>query len=318
MTVAKAKHGLFLATLLFVLSQFVWPAYAYVRAVTELGTPVWWRSPCITMDIYLGSPPPTLTADQYWNASKLAARAWSHNDLACTGLSISVTKEPGVTADVGFDQKNVIVFRTDTWCAQSSSDELAPKQCYQANAMAVTTLFKNKTTGEIVDADMEINAVNFTWADLVAQPTLATGNTVDFQNTLTHELGHVIGLAHNCYTPNDGPAPLMDNTGNPEVACAGASAAVTEATMYPAVPTSDTDRRTLSPDDQKAACEIYPNTEASCVSFLGGGGCAVGGAKPTAPSRAWAVGLMSCLALAFAAVAFLRSRISRKRRPIAD
>jgi hypothetical protein len=302
MTAANARHGVFLATLFAVPSLLAGPAHAYVRATTTTGVPVWWLSPRVTMDIYLGAPPPNMTAEQYWNASQLAAQAWSHADIACTGLTITMTRNEAATADVGFDRKNVIVFRQDNWCQPATAQDPAPP-CYPANAMAVTTLVKNKITGEIVDADTEINAVHFAWADLVANPAEANGSTADFQNTLTHELGHVIGLAHNCYIPNDGPAPLVDNTGKPEIACGASNvpASVTDATMYPVVATSDTDRRTLSPDDEQAVCDIYPGQ----TVFLGGSGCAV--ASPAfASDRGWAIGL-ACF-LAMAALAYLRSR----------
>ena len=302
MTAVRARQGLFLATLLTVPSLVAWPAHAYVRAVPSTGVPLWWQSPSVTLDIYLGAPPPNMTADQYWNASQLAAQAWGHGSIACTGLTISMNRNAAATGDVGFDRKNVVVFRQDGWCQRPTPTDPAP--CYPANAMAVTTLFKKTTTGEIVDADMEINAAYFSWTDLVADPAQASATTADFQNTLTHELGHVIGLAHPCYSANDGPAPLMDNTGNPEVDCAssGVPASVTDATMYPVVPISDTDRRTLSPDDEQAACDIYP----SQTVFLAGAGCSVAG--PASSKRGWAVGLACLLALAFAALAYHRAR----------
>jgi hypothetical protein len=306
MTLAGARRGVFLATLVAIPSQLAGPAHAYVRATTTTGAPVWWRSPSVMMDIYLGAPPPNMTADEYWAASQLAAQAWSHGDIACTSLTISMTRNEAATADAVFDRKNIVVFRQDTWCQPADPTDPSPPPCYPANAMAVTTLFKNKATGEIVDADMEINAVNFAWADLVANPAEANGSTADFQNTLTHELGHVIGLAHNCYLPNDGPTPLADNTGNPEIDCRAANvpASLTDATMYPVVPTSDTERRTLSPDDAQAVCDIYPGQTA----FLGGSGCAVVGPAPVSPNRGWAIGLASFIAMAFAVMAYRRSR----------
>ena len=304
MTAARARRGLFLAMLLIVPSLVAWPAHAYVRAVTSTGVPLWWRSPFVTMDIYLGAPPPSMTADQYWNASLLAAQAWSHGSIACTSLTISMNRNAAAMGDVGFDRKNVLVFRQDSWCQRQTPTDPLPAPCYPANALAVTTLFKSTTTGEIVDADMEINAAYFSWTDLVADPTQASGTTADFQNTLTHELGHVIGLAHNCYIANDGPAPLMDNTGNPEIACGASDAPATmkDATMYPVVAVSDTDRRTLSPDDMQAVCDIYPGQTA----FFAGSGCSVAGSSSA--KRGWAVGLACFLALAFAAMLCRRAR----------
>jgi hypothetical protein len=258
------------------------------------------------MDIYLGTPPPTMTADQYWNASQLAAQAWSHDDVACTGLSISMTKHAESMADVGLDGKNVIVFRQDTWCTPSTSTDAGADEqtCYAANVMAVTTLFKKTKTGEIVDADMEINAVNYAWANLITDPTLADGFTADFQNTLTHELGHVIGLAHNCYISNDGPTPLTDNMGNIEVSCGSANvpATVTDATMYPVVSTDDTERRSLSPDDEQAVCDIYPSSQGVCGASSGSG-CTVASRVPTRSTRVWVMGLACCLAFGFATLA---------------
>ena len=311
MSAAKARLGVAMTAPFLILFQFATTAHAYVRAVTELGVPVWWRSPCVTMDIYLGAPPPSMTADQYWNASQLAAQAWSHADIACTGVSISMSKHVESTGEVGLDLKNVIAFRQDRACLQPATTDPAAQPCLPANVLAVTTLFKNKTTGEIFDADMEINAVNFAWADLVVDPTRANGATADFQNTLTHELGHVIGLTHNCYSANDGPAPIMDNAGNLEPVCgsAGVPSSVTDATMYPVVATSDTDRRTLSPDDQQAACDIYPGSQGTCGAGSGQG-CSVAGPTSGASDRAWAVGFGSCLGLVIAAIALRRSRSS--------
>jgi hypothetical protein len=131
--------------------------------------------------------------------------------------------------------------------------------------MAITSVFQNPNTGEIVDTDIEVNAVNFTWGDFVSQPDLTSRQTHDFQGTITHELGHVLGLEHTCYLPGtfaDGtlkPRPV-DNTGKPIPDCSPDNPPlIAEATMYVSVDSPETEvaLRTLSPDDARGVCEIY-------------------------------------------------------------
>jgi len=250
------------------------PASAYVRTVTTAGVPVWWRNPCIAMDFLLGTPPPAMTGDAYLEAARLAASSWGHPSLACSGLTLSIHKSAEPSADIGFDGRNIIVMRQDTWCSEPLPTDPNAPPCYATNALAVTTVFRNVTTGEIVDADMEINAVNVYWADLEKDPTLASGSTADFQNMLTHELGHVIGLAHPCFTTSDGTPRLTDNLGQPEINCSASDlpAMVASATMFPSVSVTDTSRRTLSPDDAQAACDVYPISVSACPSE-GSTGC---------------------------------------------
>jgi len=308
--VVKTRHGLLLAAIIGSLAGSLAvsasPAYAYVRITTDTGLPLWWRSPCITMEIYLGAPPPTMTADQYFNASQLAAQAWSHGSLDCSGLALSIQRESAATAGAGLDGKNVIIFLSDNWCKDSNATD---GPCYPKNALAVTSDFKNDKTGEIGDADIEFNAVYVDWADLVANPTLANSTTADFQNTLTHELGHVIGLAHPCYSANDGTPVLKDNYGNDEFTCGKADVPLTvmESTMYPSLPMNDTQRRTLSPDDQQGVCDIYPFTSATCPASSSQG-CAIGGQASGRPSQTWPLGLFASVVLLFATFAYRRSR----------
>ena len=67
---------------------------------------------------------------------------------------------------------------------------------YQTGAIAITTVTSNSNTGEILDADMEINAVDKSFTDVIMDPEPRPGIEVhDLQNTLTHEFGHLIGLA---------------------------------------------------------------------------------------------------------------------------
>ena len=111
--------------------------------------------------------------------------------------------------------------------------------------IALTTVSYVASTGEIVDADMELNAWGgsgpsppgyyFTCVDgTVCDPRFPpqTGCvSTDVQDVVTHEAGHVLGLAHS-------PDPT--------------------ATMFASAPLSEISKRTLAPDDVSGICSIYP------------------------------------------------------------
>jgi hypothetical protein len=120
--------------------SFAPSALAYVRAVTSVGIPVWWRSPCITMQMDLTNPPPVLSPDEFANAAVLAARAWSHDAIACSSVSLSLDKVLSGTLEVGRDGKNVILFHRDRWCRLSASDDPEGLTCHASNVLALTTL----------------------------------------------------------------------------------------------------------------------------------------------------------------------------------
>jgi hypothetical protein len=290
-------------------------ASAYVREVTSTGIPIAWRYPCVAMHVYLGAPPPVLTGTDFLVASTAAADAWSYPLIAGTDIRLSVTAEAEAAAGIGYDRRNVIVFRQGSWCREPSpvDDAGIPEpECYPASALAVTWIFKNVKTGEIVDADIEFNAVDYTWGDRVEKPALAVSTTADFQNALTHELGHVVGLDHNCFTPSDGSARLNDNTGAPAVDCYNNPTlpeAVSAATMYPSVVLTDTERRTLSADDVQGIGAIYPHVHDVCPTPSDGGGCSMA-PSPTS-SRPWPEIASVCFAM-FLGVMTLR-RLSRGR-----
>jgi hypothetical protein len=288
------------------------PAVAYVRTATESGAQTEWKTPCVTMEFSLGAPPPVLDAQGYLSAAQAAGAAWSQASLdgidRCTNVIFTVVSVSDVAGKVGLDYHNRLIFRQNQWC----SDPL-PKDgsCYDPTALALTSVYQDTNTGEILDADVEVNATDYTWGDYLANPE-ETG-AQDFRGAITHEFGHVIGLSHTCFTPGgtfaDGkpiPRPL-DNNGNPVPDCSASNlpAVITQATMFASVsavsPSTEVELRSLSPDDVQAACDIYtftPNLE--CVAPSGSGstgeGCSYSGRR----GRGCLAGLLAISALALA------------------
>jgi MYXO-CTERM domain-containing protein len=160
--------------------------------------------------------------------------------------------------------------------------------------VALTSVLYDPETGRVFDADIEMNG----WDGEGEGTSLSPGTSgpphgwyftcdkqagwapctqygqggcfhIDARNTLTHEVGHLVGLAHPCEGSGCGPAlqPL---------------------TMYPQTSPGDVEKRTLHPDDVAGLCAIYP-------SEVGGCGCGPGGAP-------------GALALLLAAVALRRRR----------
>jgi MYXO-CTERM domain-containing protein len=111
---------------------------------------------------------------------------------------------------------NLIVFRETKWPYAGTS-----------NTLALTTLTFNVDTGEIYDADMEINAVKSDNALTVGDKDVK----IDLLSVVTHEAGHFIGVAH---------SPDAD------------------ATMNAHYESGSTGLRDLSADDRAAICSIYP------------------------------------------------------------
>jgi hypothetical protein len=125
-------------------------------------------------------------------------------DVACKRSEYSTT-EPNA---------NVILFQDTKWSYHGANDTLAK-----------TTVTFDHETGEILDADIEVNhAYN--------ELTVADDNVVyDLRSIMTHEIGHFIGLDH---TPD------------------------TDATMFAGYDEGETKQRTLEADDVAAACAVYP------------------------------------------------------------
>jgi hypothetical protein len=297
----RARAGLLLGCLAATAAA-ARPASAYVRYYTESGAPFFWVQGSLPITAYVRDfDQPGMSDDQVTAAIMDAAAAWSAEQNACTYLTLQpfISDDPAPRATN--DAHNSLIFRNHSWC-QLAPDGTCEVE-YDPSALAFTWDTANKMTGQIYDADIEINLLDYQWADVVDDSSRS--DDMDLQNALTHEMGHFIGLDHTCFSalsPNAGSPPL-DNTGVPVPDCDVASADVKETTMYPSAMPGDTQKRTLAPDDQAGVCGIYPaDHPPPADGTLNGGcsGCAAGGGAP-APWEA-------------ACVAVLIAGASRRRR----
>jgi MYXO-CTERM domain-containing protein len=269
-------------------------ARAYVR-YTSGGVPFAWPQSCVVITGYPADFVSLMPLDETENAADAAAAAWSTaaaGPNACTYLAISISYSMAAPPRAINDHHNSLIFRVTSWCEilpdGSCSTDLG---AYDPAALAVTSVVANKDTGQIRDADIEVNAKDHHWGDLVLHPELASGGAYqDLQNALTHEMGHLIGLDHSCYQSASGLPHPLDNTGNPAPDCTEAPAEIKASTMFPSADAGDTDKRSLEADDQLALCEIYPaaNDPKICDPNAGnpsGCSCGVtGGSGATGPS----------------------------------
>lgn len=110
---------------------------------------------------------------------------------------------------------NIITFRDKSWPHEGADHNIA-----------LTTVTYDVNTGEIYDADIEVNTSQF---DLTAPDAPVV--QYDMISIFTHEAGHFLGLSH-----SSDPA----------------------ATMYRHYDLGTTDFQTLDIDDQNAMCAVYP------------------------------------------------------------
>jgi MYXO-CTERM domain-containing protein len=233
------------------------PAGAYVRYTSDSGKMFRWPQTCVPVTTYPADLEAMMTAAEIIGAIDASAAAWSHTGNDCTYLDITVASSTDPTPHAGNDGRNLVIFRATNWCKLMPDGRCDPTIPYDPAALALTSVSASTSSGTIRDADIEVNAFHFRWADLVAHPELRGDGEAfhDLQNAVTHEMGHLIGLDHTCTL--QGMAPL-DNNGVPVPSCAVAPADVLETTMFPSANPGNIDMRTLAPDDQLAVCEIYP------------------------------------------------------------
>ncbi len=218
---------------------FANPVEAFVRTMTctvtgqaacrpgEVAVPIFWPSGCVPFYINERGLDGALSPEVR-TAIQDSFQTWAEPScgyLSFVYMGTTPIQEVGYDQNLGVDgNTNVVVFREQDWSNLSG-------------VVALTSVSYAPSTGEIVDADIEFNAVDFSLG------TTGRTNQSDIANTLTHEVGHFLGLDHS---------------------------PVSSATMLATAPLGETSKRSLEQDDIDGLCTIYAQNNACGVeSFQG-------------------------------------------------
>jgi hypothetical protein len=261
-----------------------------VTGCSESGAFVFWNSGCVPYAVQRdGSRDEGISAQQVAGLLDQGFRSWSQ--LACPGggTPILATSRQGLIAcdAVEFDCKagsqnsNLVLFRDDF---QDGDSALVP------GVIALTTVTANLVSGEIFDADMEINSRD---EDFVLGAPGGSGARRDLRGVINHELGHLLGLSHSRVRGALMQALYEGLTTPSADDAAGICAALETGTSDPAC--------SVEPLASDAACL---GSDATCTRIgtsaqdpAGGCACREAGSQPAGPF-AWAWVL--CLGLGLA------------------
>lgn len=260
---------------------------------------LYWRSSCIFVT-YDSTGTPDLAGNTEFDILDQVFDNWEKSTEQCSYLRF-VHQEKRVAAVDRADRVNVVKFQTKQWCIPAASD--APAVC-NVNQPALThvsyILPPSSREGEIVDVDIEINAVNY--AISAHGESLGTqGCASDLANVMAHEVGHMIGLSHGCLMPEDNVAN-RDGNGEPLLSCFDPAlpSAIRSSTMYGTTTCGETQKAKLSDDDIAGVCALMPlaHAPAECSPVSGSSkvtkscSCTAVGTDPTgAWSSAWLLAL---------------------------
>jgi hypothetical protein len=199
-------------------------SHAYLRSTSKDGKALFWAN--FPVPFHLNDAgTPNLPKEAVFDVLRASFETWTKPDCTCLRFS-----DQGLTssAELGLDtnnlaaNQNILLFQTKDWE-------------YDTQVVAVTSTIYQKTDGRLLAFDMEMNNVGFTFS-LDGKP-IGNRSTMDLQNVVTHEVGHVLGLDHSTER---------------------------NATMFDRGQPGETKKRELHQDDINGLCAIYPKDN-GCV-----------------------------------------------------
>ncbi|MCC6624729.1 MAG: matrixin family metalloprotease [Deltaproteobacteria bacterium] len=196
-----------------------WAASAFVPYTTDAGVPLRWEVGT-TLELHVGvSPDGVIPVARVAAIADAAISVWL--DAPCDPGRVDLRPDAIVVEDGGaLDEDDGLVGLV--WIA----DPNVWNQRYGTAELARTILIHRSTSGAIVDADIVVNYGRFEFAADEA----CAADRYDLASTLTHELGHVLGLDH-----SDVAAATMARSADP----------------------GECDKRSLDPDDVAGICASY-------------------------------------------------------------
>lgn len=235
---------------------------------------LWWKEGTVTYRQDAAGHPDD-PGDTAFTAVEAAFQSWQAVQARCGNLTLE--EGPRVSGrTVGYDPahpSNEVLYRerrcsdvvgpADPCLAQDTCGNAHDCWDHASDAVALTTTTFTPGTGQILDADIELNAAAFVLTT-VDGPPCSEGHlgpgciAYDVQATVTHEVGHLLGLDHTRY-----PGSIMN----------------------PTAFVGDLSKRVIDPGSAQFVCDAYPKGDASrdCVrlsAVVRPGGCATSGEAP--------------------------------------
>lgn len=157
----------------------------------DIGPSLHWKNRTVVMNPSLpeGS---TMSSEMLLSAMNWAAEAWSKS--ADSDFKI-VIGPPVSQRWIGFDWSNKSPNYNIVTVREPTKQDFYGEWMHAAGVVALTSITYIQRTGEIVDADIEINLAQHDFDDCL-QRRGSCGRSFDLTSTLTHEFGHVLGLDH--------------------------------------------------------------------------------------------------------------------------